>query len=176
MNYSQHFQESEFTYSATANKYKQSNLPTPEHKKNLITLCNKVLEPLRELIINSYKEYNNKKVKSVAINITSGYRSETVNKLLEKEGYHPSRTSQHCKGQAADIQVVLIFTDNTKFNLPFSETYKFIKNLVKNKKLIVDQLIQEKQGSMTWVHISYREGNNRNQFLIFDGKGYRDDK
>lgn len=37
--------------------------------------------------------------------ITSGYRSEAYNESLRLKGYNPSKTSQHCTGEAVDINV-----------------------------------------------------------------------
>ena len=172
----EHFTEDELTYSATAVKYKQSNAPTAEHKQRLKTLCEKVLEPLRTFFNENYRMYKGKEVKYVIINPTSGYRSETVNKLLEKEGYHPSRTSQHCLGEAVDIQVKVVFRDGTKQDVPYTETYSLVKKLVKEGKLVTDQVICEKQGSMVWVHISYTTRKpNRKQFLLYKNGQYIND-
>lgn len=90
-----------------------------------------------------------------------------MNSLLEKEGYHPSKTSQHCTGEAVDFEVVLIFTDGTRLGLPYQTTYNHIKMWVKAGKLSVDQCLQEKQGNMFWVHFSYKAGGasvNRKEF------------
>ena len=45
-----HFSEQELTKSATARKYGIPNIPTPEAKDNLRSLCVNALEPLREEI------------------------------------------------------------------------------------------------------------------------------
>jgi hypothetical protein len=178
---SEHFSLSEMTYSDTAVKYKASNLPTDIHKKTLKHTCEYFLEPFRSLMNTQYvgKAYNGKKVKSVSIKITSGYRSTTVNQLLKKEGYKPSETSQHCNGEAADFEVVLVFEDGTRTVLPYTTTYQHIKDFVKNGKLSVDQCICEKQGSALWIHGSYKAGGasvNRKQFMKFNGSSYIADK
>ncbi len=169
MRISEHFTIEELTYSDTAIKYKASNLPTELHKKTLKHTCDYFLEVLRSLLNAEFvgKIYNGKKVKAVIINITSGYRSHTVNQLLKKEGYHPSETSQHCTGEAVDFEVVLIFTDGTRYSLPYAKTYEYIKRWVKSGKLSVDQCLMEKQGNMFWVHCSYKAAGatvNRKQF------------
>ncbi len=133
---------------------------------------------MRALLNSHFKTYNGKNVKYVYINITSGYRSEVVNDLLRKEGCNPSKTSQHCTGEAGDFDVYISFTDGSKTKLPYTETYKLIKNWVKLGKLSVDQLICEKSGSTTWVHASYKAGGasvNRKQFLKYNGKSYVSD-
>ena len=60
------------------------NTPTPEHIENLKLLATKVLQPLRDAVGK--------------VHVSSGYRSERVNKIVGGE-----TTSQHCKGEAADI-------------------------------------------------------------------------
>ena len=168
-NLTEHFTEEELTYSDTAIKYGSTNAPSAIHRKTLKHTCEYFLEPFRKLL-NEYfmgKPYFGKTVKQVIIKITSGYRSETVNSLLEKEGYHPSKTSQHCTGEAVDLETVLIYTDDTRNILPYQETYTLIKTWVKEGKLSVDQCLQEKQGKALWVHCSYKAGGvpvNRKQF------------
>lgn len=178
MNLSEHFTKEEFCYSDTANKYKASNDPTPIHLKTLIHTCEYFFEPLRKLLNQHFKTYKGKQVSYVFIKITSGYRSSTVNNLLKKEGYNPSVTSQHCKGEAGDFDVYIV-CGKTKYKLPYNETYKLIKNWVKAGKLSVDQLICEKSGSMVWVHASYKAGGasvNRKQFLLYQNGRYITDK
>jgi hypothetical protein len=179
MNLSEHFTKEELCYSDTAKKYKKSNDPTPIHLKTLIHTCQYFLEPLRKLLNEHLKTYKNKPVKSVGIKITSGYRSNTVNELLRKEGYKPSTTSQHCTGEAVDFEVCVSFTDGTSTKLPYTETYSLIKTWVKGGKLSVDQLICEKSGNMVWVHASYKAGGstvNRNQFMLYQNGKYITDK
>lgn len=179
---SEHFTLEELTYSDTARKYNASNLPTEIHKKTLQHTCVYFLEVLRLLLNCEYagKIAFNKIVKSVILNVTSGYRSRNVNQLLKREGYHPSETSQHCTGEAVDIEAVLIFVDGTRKKLPYTTLYSHIKFWVKNAVLSVDQCLQEKQGSMYWVHCSYKAGGssvNRKDFKITkDGVHFITDK
>ena len=181
-NLSEHFTLEELTYSDTAKKYGVSNSPSSIHLKTLKHTCKYGLEKLRKLLNEYYinKIAFNKKVKKVIINITSGYRSNTVNNLLEKEGHHPSRTSQHCIGEAVDLEVCLLFVDGTKRKLPYTTTYNLIKQFVKANKLSVDQCLQEKQGNSAWVHFSYKAGGatvNRKDFKTTkDGINFVADK
>lgn len=171
MNLSKNFTLEEMTYSDIANKYHASNSPSEIHLNTLKHTCNYLLEPLRALLNKFFvgSLYKGKKIKAVIIKITSGYRSELLNHLLEEEGKHPAKNSQHCKGEAADIRVVLIAIDGTRFNLPYTETFKLIKSWVLNtNQLSVDQCIQEKQGVDTWVHISHSawgKTKDRKQFF-----------
>lgn len=92
-----------------------------------------VLDPLRE----AYGK---------PIIVTSGYRCPELNKVLKG-----SRTSQHMKGQAADITV------GTK------EGNKKLFELAQELNLPYCQLIDEKK--FTWVHISYDPNNVKRQIL-----------
>ena len=78
--------------------------------------------------------------------VTSGYRCPALNKAVGG-----SATSQHISGQAADITA-----GSRKEN-------RRLFYLVQELGLPFDQLIDEK--NFSWVHVSYREGVNRNQVL-----------
>lgn len=80
------------------------------------------------------------------ITVTSGYRCPALNKAVGG-----SATSQHISGQAADITA-----GSRKEN-------KRLFYLIQELGLPFDQLIDEK--NFSWLHVSYREGVNRNQVL-----------
>lgn len=84
---SRHFQLSEFTHSRTAEERNIDNTPTPDEVGNLLRLCDRILEPLRELL-------------GKPIRITSGYRCPELNKAVGG-----AANSAHIQGFAADIQV-----------------------------------------------------------------------
>ena len=170
MKLTENFTEEELIYSATAQKYNINNTPPLVHRGTLKHTCKFLFEPLRELLNIKYKGkiVNGKTVKSVILNITSGYRSLALNNLLRKLGLHPSDKSQHCTGEAGDIEAVLIFTDDSRMVLDYKTLFNDIQEFVAAGKLSVDQCIQEKDGSAKWVHISYSilgSTKNRNQFL-----------
>lgn len=79
------------------------------------------------------------------IKIGSFFRSTLLN---EKVG--GSKTSSHCKGEAIDL------------NAGSKEENKKLFDWCK-KNLVFDQLINEYD--YTWVHISFRQGDNRNMIL-----------
>ena len=80
--------------------------------------------------------------------ITSGYRCEELNERLKG-----SKTSQHMKGQAADINLGSVEKNRAFFNW-----------LVCNKDNIdFDQIIDEKQ--YQWVHYSVKKEGNRKQII-----------
>jgi hypothetical protein len=139
MKLSEHFTLEEFINSPTAKSRGLSNEPTDEHKQNLINLVEHTLEPLRTALERSIK-------------VTSGYRSQDLNKAVGG-----SKTSQHSKGQAADIVVS---------GMSPVEVCKFVLD----NNIPFDQLIQEFN---SWVHISYNKEGNRKQVLTakkVDGK------
>ena len=128
-----HFALAEFTRSESAKRHGVLNEPTPEHLQNLIILCEKVLEPIR--------------IKFGPINISSGYRSKTLNHYIGG-----SLNSQHCEAKAADIDMDGMGSVSNK------EIFEYIKN-----ELEFDQLINE--FNYGWVHVSYNLGKNRRQIL-----------
>jgi hypothetical protein len=132
-----HFALAEFTRSESAKRHGVSNEPTPEHLQNLITLCEKVLEPIR--------------VKFGPINISSGYRSKALNHYIGG-----SLNSQHCEAKAADIDM------DGMGGASNTEIFNFIKDT-----LDFDQLIWEfgDNNKPDWVHVSYNAGKNRKQML-----------
>ena len=140
MKLSKNWYLSEVTKSRTAKRLGISNEPTKEHLVNLQILAEKIFQPIRDY-------YNS------PIYISSGYRSESLNKAIGG-----SKSSQHCKGQAIDI-------DRDGHSLPNNgQIFEYIKN-----NLEFDQLIWE-FGSNTnpdWVHVSYNtNGSQRKQILV----------
>ena len=75
----------EFTDSETAAKKKINNTPTEEHVANLKALCEKVLQPVRDILKKPIK-------------INSGFRSKDLNEAIKG-----AASSQHMYGEAADI-------------------------------------------------------------------------
>ena len=168
---SEHFTLDEMTYSATAKANRISNIPVGTHKKVLQHTCIYLLEPLRALLNDKYKEYGGKRVKCVSLRITSGYRGPALNKAVGGVS-----TSEHCLGQAADCEAVLVFMDGVKKVLPYTELYESIKAWVKEGRFSVNQCIQEKSGSAVWVHVSHHAAGrtkDKREFLKYDGRTYR---
>ena len=119
------------------------NTPTTEARANLTALVEAVLDPLRERY-------------GYPIMVSSGYRCARVNKAVGGK-----KTSQHVKGEAADIYVGKA---KDKAML-FAMIYYLIP---------YDQLIWERGNdeAPAWIHVSYREGYNRRECLRYDGKRY----
>lgn len=139
---STNFKLSEFTKSATAKRRGIDNIPDKEDINNLQELVINVLQPLREIYGHS-------------ISINSGYRSSELNIAIGG-----AKTSQHCSGEAADVDTV---DNNTQ-----------LFNIIKDH-LEFDQLIAEfyDNGQPAWIHVSYSTHKNRKWILIaakVDGK------
>lgn len=129
----------EITRSDTAKRHGIDNTPTAEHLENFKLLAEKVFEPIREHF-------------KTPIFISSGYRSKALNDFIKG-----SALSQHCKGQAIDIDM-----DGSNGEVTNRMVFDFIKN-----KLDFDQLIWEfgTDFNPDWVHVSYVKGKNRKQKL-----------
>tara|TARA_R100000900_G_scaffold52008_1_gene41571 strand:+ start:1227 stop:1694 length:468 start_codon:yes stop_codon:yes gene_type:complete len=132
---SKNFTLQEFTKSVSAIRNNIENSPNAEHIRNIQLLVKYVLQPLRDGL-------------KKPIRITSGYRSEVLNKAIKG-----SKKSQHCKGQAADIQ----------FKVDGIMDNKAIWDKVIELDLPFDQMINE--FNYSWIHISYNEEHNRRALL-----------
>jgi len=135
---SKHISNKEGVYSRTALRLNIDNTPTEEHKKNMRLLAKNIFEPLRAYVGGPIK-------------INSFYRSPELNKAIGG-----STKSQHCNGQAIDI-------DDTFGRATNAEMFEFIK-----QHLNFDQMIWEfgDDKNPNWVHISYvSENKNRNRCL-----------
>lgn len=139
MKLSEHLDLSEVIRSESAKRNGISNMPTAEHIENFKVLAEKVFQPIREHF-------------RCPIHISSGYRSVELNAIIKG-----SLTSQHCKGEAIDIDM-----DGTPNGVTNADVYNFIKD-----NLEYDQLIWEfgTDKNPDWVHVSYSEGKNRKQRL-----------
>ena len=141
---SKHISYKEGVYSNTATRRGINNTPNDEQLNNMETVAEEIFEPLRAYVNGPIK-------------INSFFRCPELNKAIGG-----SSKSQHCKGQAIDI-------DDTFGYLTNAEMYYFIK-----EHLDFDQIIWEfgSDDNPDWVHISYvSPGKNRNRCL----KAYRED-
>ena len=141
MNLSKHLTLFEMTRSSTAKRKGISNEPTPEHIENMKVLAEKIFEPIRRYF-------------NTSIFISSGYRSEVLNKVTPGA----SKTSQHSKGEAMDIDM-----DGSGSKVSNADIFNWIKD-----NLNFDTLIWEfgNETNPSWVHVSYNtKGNQRMQIL-----------
>lgn len=142
MKISNHITLAEATKSQTATRKGIDNTPPKEVIPNMIAVAEKCFEPLRE--------WHGK-----PIGISSFYRSPALNRAVKG-----SARSQHCKGQAIDIDADIF--DNGLTN---KQIYNWLVNNVD-----FDQIIWEygTDDNPAWVHISYvsKEKNRRQQLRI----------
>jgi len=139
MNLSANFSLKELTKSDTATRLGIDNTPDDETIDNLKMLCEKVLQPVRDHF-----------GKSVIIN--SGYRSPELNSSPAVGG---SKTSDHCKGMAADIEIA---------GIPNAELAKWIMDNLEYSQLILEFYTRGISDS-GWVHVSYDPNNLKKQEL-----------
>lgn len=137
MNLSKNFTLSELTKSETALRKNIDNTPSRGCINNLHELVTHILQPIRD--------HYGKPVK-----ISSGYRSESLNKAIGG-----SKTSDHTKGFAADIEV----SDVSNYDLA-----KWIENNLKFTQLILEFYTLGVPDS-GWVHVSYDPNSLKNQTL-----------
>ena len=141
---SKHISYKEGIHSITAIRKGIDNEPNEEQLANMKLVAEKVFEPLRVFINGPIK-------------VNSFFRSPDLNKTIGG-----STKSQHCKGQAIDI-------DDTYGRATNAEMYWWIK-----ENLDFDQMIWEfgNNDNPDWVHVSYvSPDKNRNRCL----KAYRED-
>ena len=142
---SNHISYKEGVYSNTALRRDIDNIPNEKQLTNMKLLAEKVFEPLRSYVNGPIK-------------INSFFRSVDLNKAIGG-----SSKSQHCKGQAIDL-------DDTFKRSTNAEMYEFIK-----EHLDFDQLIWEfgDDNNPNWIHVSYVSAKeNRNRCL----KAYKENK
>ena len=141
MQLSKYFTLAELTPSSTAKRLGIKNDPTPEHLNNLKLLATNVLDKVREHF-------------GKPIWVSSGYRSKALNDVTPGS----SATSQHCSGEAADLD-----QDGRGTGVTNKMVFDYIKD-----NLEFDQLIYE-YGTDTnpdWVHVSWEStGKQRKQVL-----------
>ena len=138
MKISDHITYAEAIHSNTGKRMGIDNTPSQTQVEAMKLLAEKVFEPLREWVGGPIK-------------VNSFFRSEALNEAIGGSG-----TSQHCKGQAIDIDDVYGRKSN-------AEMYNWIK-----ENLDFDQMIWEFGTDMqpNWVHVSYvSEEKNRNKCL-----------
>ena len=140
MRLSKNFVLSEITRSNTAKRKGISNEPKQEHLVNLQRLVTNLIQPIRDEL--------------GPIRVTSGYRSPKLNRSIGG-----STKSQHCKGEACDLQ---FWKDGQMIN-------KEIYSWVLKSDIEFDQMINE--FDFAWIHISLKEKNNRKQVL----EAYKDE-
>ena len=141
MRLSKNFVLSEITRSNTARRLGISNEPTKKHMESLQRIVTNLIQPMRDAL--------------GPIRISSGYRNPQLNRAIGG-----SNRSQHCKGEALDLQ---FWKDGQMCN---KEIYDWV--IISNIEF--DQMINE--FDYAWIHISLKKKDNRKEIL----EAYKDDE
>ena len=141
MRLSKNFTLSEITKSNTAKRLGIDNAPNQEHLNNMQILIRDLIQPMRDAL--------------GPIRISSGYRSPVLNRAIGG-----STKSQHCKGQALDLQ---FWSEGEMCN-------KKIYDWVLKEGIEFDQMINE--FDYAWIHISLRPDDKNRRVVL---EAYKDD-
>ena len=137
MNLSANFSLKEMTRSDAATRLGLNNTPDEKTIDNLKTLCEKVLQPIRDHFDKT-------------VTVTSGFRSSETNQAIGG-----SKSSDHVRGQAADIEIP---------GVPNVELAQWIMDNLEYTQLILEFYTPGIPDS-GWVHVSYDPSNLKKQEL-----------
>jgi uncharacterized protein YcbK (DUF882 family) len=137
MNLSPNFTLAEMTKSETALRHDMDNTPGETEIANLKLLAEKVLQPVRDHFGKGVK-------------VNSGFRHPEVNAKVGG-----SKTSDHCQGQAADIEIPGVAN---------ADLAQWIVDNLDFRQVILEFYTPGVPDS-GWVHVSYVEGDNKKQVL-----------
>jgi hypothetical protein len=137
MQLTNNFSLAEMVKSDTALRHDMDNTPGEAEIANLKTLCEKVLQPVRDHF-------------QTGVKVNSGFRHPEVNAKVGG-----SKTSDHCKGQAADIEIP--GTANADLAV-------WIMDNLEYTQLILEFYTPGVPDS-GWVHVSYDPANLKKENL-----------
>ena len=137
MNLTANFTLAEMVKSDTALRHDMDNTPGETEIENLKRLCEQILQPVRDHF-------------KTGVKVNSGYRHPEVNAKVGG-----SKTSDHCKGQAADIEIP---------GIPNANLAKWIMDNLEYTQLILEFYTPGVPDS-GWVHVSYDPDNLKKQNL-----------
>ena len=137
----------EAVHSDTAKRKGLDNTPNNEQIASMITIAEMIFQPLREWAAGPIK-------------INSFFRSPDLNRAIGG-----SSKSQHCKGQAIDLDDVFGYKTN-------AEMFGYIRENLDFDQLIWEFGTEYPRGNPAWIHVSYvSKDKNRNRCL----KAYKDE-
>ena len=137
MKLTENFSLNELTKSQTAERKGIDNTPSAEHQDNLKSLCEMVLQPIRDHF-------------GQVVSISSGYRSPELCVAIGS-----STKSQHARGEAADFEI---------FGVSNKELADYINENLTYDQLILEYW-KESDPNSGWVHCSFTLNGNRKQYL-----------
>jgi zinc D-Ala-D-Ala carboxypeptidase len=137
MQLTKNFSLAEMIKSETALRHDMDNTPGEKEIENLRMLCEQILQPLRD----AYGK---------GIKVNSGFRHPEVNAKVGG-----SKTSDHCRGQAADIEIPGVAN---------AELAEYISQYFDFTQLILEFYTPGIPDS-GWVHVSYDPNNLKKQVM-----------
>jgi hypothetical protein len=143
MNLTANFTLSEMVKSDTALRHDMDNTPGEAEIESLKILCEKVLQPVRDHF-------------KAGVKVNSGYRHPEVNAKVGG-----SKTSDHCRGQASDIEIP---------GIPNADLAIWIMDNLEYTQLILEFYTPGVPDS-GWVHVSYDPANLKKQNLTATKQG-----
>ena len=143
MNLTKNFTLSEMVKSDTALRHDMDNTPGEAEIANLKRLCEQVLQPVRDHF-------------KTGVKVNSGFRHPEVNAKVGG-----SKTSDHCKGQAADIEIP---------GIPNADLAVWIMENLTYTQLILEFYTPGVPDS-GWVHVSYDPANLKKENLTATKQG-----
>lgn len=145
MNLTKNFTLAEMTKSEIALRHDMDNRPGKQEIAAMKVLAEKVLQPVRDHFGKGVK-------------VNSGFRHPEVNAKVGG-----SKNSDHCRGQAADIEIP---------GIPNAELAAWIRDNLEFRQLILEFYTPGIPDS-GWVHVSFVPEDNKKQVLTAtkkDGK------
>ena len=137
MKLTENFSLNELTKSQTAERKGINNTPSAEHQENLKSLCEMILQPIRDHF-------------EQVVSVSSGYRSPELCTAIGSK-----ITSQHAKGQACDFEI---------FGVSNKELADYIDQNLDYDQLILEYW-KESDPNSGWIHCSFNSQGNRKQYL-----------
>ena len=137
MKLSPNFSLAEMIKSDTALRLDMENEPDDDHIDNMIALCENVLQKVRDHFGKGVK-------------VNSGFRHPDVNAKVGG-----SKTSDHCKGMAADIEIPGVAN---------ADLAEWIVENCEFRQVILEFYTPGVPDS-GWVHVSYNPDDNKKQVL-----------
>ena len=137
MQLSENFSLLELTKSQTAERKGIDNTPSTEHQENLKSLCEMILQPIRDHF-------------GQVVSVSSGYRSPELCVAIGS-----STKSQHASGCAADFEI---------FGVSNKELADWIDENLDYDQLILEYW-KESDPNSGWIHCSFNTQGNRKQYL-----------
>ena len=138
MKLTENFSLNELTKSQTAERKGIDNTPSTEHQENLKSLCEMILQPIRDHF-------------GQVVSVSSGYRSPELCVAIGS-----STRSQHASGCAADFEI---------FGISNKELADYIDQNLDYDQLILEYWKGEDEPNSGWVHCSFNTQGNRKQYL-----------